>query len=126
MVIGLLKCVLPYIVHGNWTSWSDWSTCSVTCGSGVHRRNRSCTNPAPLHGGDECPGVDKEFGDCEAETQCPGIQRSFCFRRFVVISVCIVYIVKDLVICKGNNIPCLDILQAMRALECGQTGLTVI
>lgn len=78
-------------MHGNWTSWGDWSTCSVTCGSGVHMRTRSCTNPTPLHGGDECPGVDQEFGDCEAGTQCPGIEKSFFLRR--AMSVEIMYVV---------------------------------
>ena len=62
-----------YIVHGNWTTWSDWGTCSVTCGSGIRVRKRECTNPEPQHGGDECPGVDVEFEDCEAGKLCAGI-----------------------------------------------------
>ena len=59
-------------MHGNWTSWGDWGTCSVTCGSGFVVRSRDCTNPKPQHGGDDCPGVAKEFKDCEVETPCPG------------------------------------------------------
>ena len=34
--------------------WSGWSECSVSCGGGS--QSRSCTNPAPEHGGDDCTG----------------------------------------------------------------------
>ena len=71
--MGSISSFFSYLVHGNWTTWSDWGTCSVTCGSGIHERSRDCTNPEPLHGGDDCAGVGKEFRDCEVETLCPGI-----------------------------------------------------
>ncbi len=28
-----------------WTSWGQWSVCSLTCGSGQRTRTRACENP---------------------------------------------------------------------------------
>jgi len=42
-------------VHGDWTAWS---TCSLTCGGG--KKTRTCTNPAPSNGGDQCVGAEEE------------------------------------------------------------------
>ena len=63
-----------YIVHGGYDDWSDWGTCSETCGEGQKTRSRSCTNPAPAYGGDDCT----EIGDAtESQTcndgPCPGM-----------------------------------------------------
>ncbi|CAH3047165.1 unnamed protein product, partial [Porites lobata] len=44
------------LVPGNWSTWSDWSSCSETCGYGTRVRTRSCNNPAPAHGGATCQG----------------------------------------------------------------------
>jgi len=54
-------------VHGNWATWGVWSECTTTCGpDGMRERNRTCTDPATLHGGDDCD--DSINGDVEAET----------------------------------------------------------
>jgi hypothetical protein len=38
-------------INGGWT---EWSTCSATCGGGT--QTRTCTNPAPANGGLDCVG----------------------------------------------------------------------
>ena len=45
--------------------WSDWGTCSSTCGNAVQQRSRGCNAPAPEHGGRLCVGRDLEERDCE-------------------------------------------------------------
>ncbi|XP_035685697.1 SCO-spondin-like [Branchiostoma floridae] len=62
---------VPCPVDGEWSDWGPWSDCSVTCGSGTETRNRSCTNPAPAHGGADCVGPDEEVQDCDTGVPCP-------------------------------------------------------
>ena len=59
-----------FIVHGAWSDWSEWETCSQDCGEGTQGRVRTCDNPAPQHGGDPCPGHDRETQDCKI-VECP-------------------------------------------------------
>ncbi|XP_078600508.1 coadhesin-like [Branchiostoma floridae x Branchiostoma japonicum] len=61
----------PQPVDGGWTAWSDWSVCSVTCGTGTQFRARSCTNPAPVNGGSDCQGLGQETRQCNAAVLCP-------------------------------------------------------
>ena len=49
------SCAEPS-VNGGWTDFGDWSECSAECGTGSQTRSRSCTNPAPANGGQECLG----------------------------------------------------------------------
>lgn len=48
----------------DWNDWSSWSACSVTCGSGVTSRTRSCPTPG------NCVGKNAETGSCQT-TLCP-------------------------------------------------------
>jgi hypothetical protein len=44
-----------YKVSYMWTTWTEWSTCSVSCGGGVKSRSRTCTIPTvALNGEEEC------------------------------------------------------------------------
>jgi len=60
------------LVNGGWT---DWSTCSVTCGGGT--QTRTCTNPAPYCGGADCTGASSQ--SCNTQV-CPwqNITDSYC------------------------------------------------
>lgn len=61
-----------FVVHGNWSNWSEPSNCSVACGTGITTRIRACDNPAPQNGGDLCPGSDREQQECDSGVPCPG------------------------------------------------------
>uniref|UniRef100_A0A7M5V4H0 VWFA domain-containing protein n=1 Tax=Clytia hemisphaerica TaxID=252671 RepID=A0A7M5V4H0_9CNID len=56
-------------IHGQWSSWSDYSKCSVTCGKGSYYRTRKCLNQK--YGGDYCKGNDKEYEECYSGVYCP-------------------------------------------------------
>jgi len=52
--------------------WSEWSTCSATCGGGT--QTRTCTAPAPQYGGADCQGASSQTCNtqaCAPEESCP-------------------------------------------------------
>jgi len=55
---------------GGWSEWLSWSTCPVTCGTGLHIRSRRCDNPVPTNGGANCAGDYQENGYCNTDV-CP-------------------------------------------------------
>eukprot|EP00092_Neocalanus_flemingeri_P004211 GFUD01004529.1.p1 GENE.GFUD01004529.1~~GFUD01004529.1.p1 ORF type:complete len:488 (+),score=127.45 GFUD01004529.1:318-1781(+) len=57
-------------VHGAWSTWGEWSTCSVSCGEGDQARDRECNSPAPSNDGDECEGEARETQNCNTD-ECP-------------------------------------------------------
>ncbi|KAG5850585.1 hypothetical protein ANANG_G00084020 [Anguilla anguilla] len=57
-------------VDGKWSPWVSWAACSVSCGGGTRQRTRSCTSPAPQHGGRQCEGSDVHIDFCNSEP-CP-------------------------------------------------------
>lgn len=59
-------------VDGGWSVWQTWGRCSVTCGNGVRNRARSCNNPVPQYGGNQCTGDATEIHFCH-ERSCPGV-----------------------------------------------------
>lgn len=68
-----------FVVDGRWTEWKAWSRCSVTCGGGTQTRSRTCTNPPPQHGGEDCTGENEEMRSCN-EFPCPSKYPSFLLR----------------------------------------------
>ena len=63
----------PDCQEGGWSEWSEWSACAGTCyaypGS-IRYRKRSCSNPSPLNGGEDCQGEGVESETC-GEDLCP-------------------------------------------------------
>ena len=60
---------------GNWSPWSDWSSCPKRCtkdGGSFIKRYRQCNMPPPMFGGKPCPGNSTEeiIGCLDV---CPGI-----------------------------------------------------
>ena len=58
-------------MNGAWSSWSDGSGCSASCRGGTVTKHRTCTNPAPAHGGASCLGDDTDVIPCNnIECEC--------------------------------------------------------
>lgn len=51
----------PGVIHGSWSCWSSWGSCS----GGQRSRTRSCNNPTPSRGGRYCTGLQVEQSPCE-------------------------------------------------------------
>ncbi|XP_052792411.1 coadhesin-like [Mya arenaria] len=54
----------PCPVAGGWTKWGSWGSCSASCGVGLSRRDRMCTNPRPQLLGDHCFGDNHDDKIC--------------------------------------------------------------
>ncbi|XP_065682757.1 uncharacterized protein LOC100200012 isoform X2 [Hydra vulgaris] len=64
-IYGILGCE----TKGQWTTWSDWSACSVVCGvTGYVQRIRSCVSPM----------TGKIQEDCEADGNLTKIELKIC------------------------------------------------
>jgi len=67
----------PCEVDGEWSSWSPWSVCSVSCGGGITRRYRQCNNPQPANRGEDCKGPALEVESCFYDP-CPSEDEKEC------------------------------------------------
>lgn len=68
VVIGLL-IFSKFAVDGNYTDWSAWSVCTVSCGGGTQDRTRSCTNPVQQYGGNDCSQIGSDYEQEACNTQ---------------------------------------------------------
>eukprot|EP00933_Yihiella_yeosuensis_P017312 TRINITY_DN1449_c0_g1_i2.p1 TRINITY_DN1449_c0_g1~~TRINITY_DN1449_c0_g1_i2.p1 ORF type:complete len:899 (+),score=143.23 TRINITY_DN1449_c0_g1_i2:601-3297(+) len=59
-----------------WDVWFDWSSCSVSCGGGVKRRQRSI-HRSELPGGKACSGLKVAEAACNTQS-CLGAQSKDC------------------------------------------------
>ncbi|XP_072038328.1 uncharacterized protein [Amphiura filiformis] len=57
-------------VDGNWSPWSVWGDCSVTCGQGSKVRSRTCSHPLPSNGGRDCDGQANKVTGCRKVRAC--------------------------------------------------------
>ena len=80
----LLHCLV--VVDGYWTSWSNWTICSVSCGGGSRNRRRQCV--PPRFNGKPCEGRNNEIEECNTQ-HCPSKSSKFCIKNFhaVVLSL---------------------------------------
>ncbi|XP_062867953.1 complement component 7b [Trichomycterus rosablanca] len=66
----------PGVVHGGWSCWSSWGSCS----QGRKSRTRSCNNPQPRNGGRHCLGPLIEHKTCEdADLEHLRLMEPHCF-----------------------------------------------
>ena len=49
---------------GHWGKWGSWGSCSVSCDEGMKSRTRTCDDPSPKNGGDDCPGASESKTTC--------------------------------------------------------------
>lgn len=70
--------------------WSNWGTCSTSCGPGVKKRTRACTNPEPEYGGLTCRerdlGANTESSKCNLG-DCPG--KYLCCYLYENTAICL-------------------------------------
>ena len=58
------------LINGKFGKWSEYSTCSKSCGRGFQHRARKCDKPAPANGGSDCVGPRTQRRECSI-TPCP-------------------------------------------------------
>ncbi len=66
-----------FSVYANLGSWTEWSTCSRSCGGGTRSRTRSCDSQAPSNVGAPCVVTDSQTCNILA---CPGEFYLSCFK----------------------------------------------
>lgn len=60
-------------VNGGYSEWSGFSVCTRQCNGGVKVRSRTCSNPFPQHGGQDCQGLGPSSESRHCNTHpCPG------------------------------------------------------
>ncbi|XP_073397250.1 A disintegrin and metalloproteinase with thrombospondin motifs 13 [Dendrobates tinctorius] len=64
------------VVHGVWSTWSSFTSCSRSCGGGVIVRKRQCNNPRPAFGGHNCEGPSLQAEMCNTQA-CETTQLDF-------------------------------------------------
>ena len=86
--IRLFLSISPfYIVNGNYSDWGPYGECSKSCGGGLKMRNRTCTNPPPANGGEDCSvlGPDTSTMKCNIQ-ECPGKMGVQSVVSFVILN----------------------------------------
>uniref|UniRef100_A0A8B9QXZ0 ADAM metallopeptidase with thrombospondin type 1 motif 13 n=1 Tax=Anas platyrhynchos TaxID=8839 RepID=A0A8B9QXZ0_ANAPL len=82
------------VVHGQWSSWSPFSSCSRSCGGGVVMRQRICNNPRPAFGGRECQGSSIQMEMCNTQA-CLMTQQDFMAEQCAATNLKPLYLSKE-------------------------------
>ena len=69
--LGIRSSFIVFLVNGGFTEWTEWSVCTVTCGSGMIERTRECSNPKPANNGSDCFDLNLEVKECTMPEICP-------------------------------------------------------
>ncbi|XP_067949001.1 hemicentin-1-like [Watersipora subatra] len=62
-------------VDGQYSEWTVWTTCPVTCNTGTQTRGRMCSMPAPAFGGQDCVGSSIQTRFCILD-DCPQLPKT--------------------------------------------------
>ena len=68
------------IVDGGWSNWSV-GNCSKLCGGGNKTKIRTCSNPSPSCGGNNCIGKSVETVECNV---IPCIGMYVCMHTYIM------------------------------------------
>ncbi|KAL4226991.1 A disintegrin and metalloproteinase with thrombospondin motifs 9 [Mactra antiquata] len=63
-------------IKGGWSKWQPYQKCSRTCGGGIKKAYRECTNPVPSGGGRYCTGKRVKYRHCNIKP-CPEDSEDF-------------------------------------------------
>ena len=77
VIVNLLNLlfIFNFVVDGNFSEWSSWTSCSVSCSEGVRTRERTCTNPPPVNA-KNCTGSYADQTGCN-EGPCPDVKKFY-------------------------------------------------
>ena len=89
-----------------WSEWQSVGSCSKSCGSGTQSYSRSCTNPAPLHNGNDCSGDEQKSESCN-DAPCPSMFSGFC-------KLCI------------QKLYCRTVINVMQLMGLGRSGKVLV
>jgi len=65
------------IINGGWSKWGSYAACSLTCGGGIQWRTRTCTNPRPQNGGENCEGESRGLPRICNKKPCPAGSKDY-------------------------------------------------
>lgn len=68
------SCFMQIPIDGYFSDWSEWSSCSASCGGGKEERTRECIEP--IRGGKPCRGKKAESKPCNT-LRCPDFKCDF-------------------------------------------------
>ncbi|KAL4217140.1 hypothetical protein ACF0H5_023594 [Mactra antiquata] len=64
---NVTECQMPScVVDGGWSEWTAFKLCGSVCGDGYTQRIRTCTNPVPANGGQNCTGESEKRTPCNS------------------------------------------------------------
>ena len=84
------------VTNGGMSYWSDWTTCSRTCGTGITLRSRDCSDPRPFGGGIICSGITTEQEACSTGD---------CAKGIGMVAICSIFDYKFITVKQPFNIP---------------------